>query len=393
MVLQAPSLAAAAPTADGIYATFAVSRAGASVGEFHCRLDYDKAPKTVANFVGLAEGSRAWVDLRHNGLSRKPFYDGITFHRVVDGFVIQGGSPAGDGSDGPGYTFEDEFHPDLRHANAGILSMANSGLNSNGSQFFVTLDETSFLDDVHSVFGETVSPADLTVVQAVEQGDVIDSVTITRNGAAAQAFDVDAQGLPSAESADASIARTETGFELNYLQSDDAQYFVFHTDDFQNWSVLAGDEFYFAPPTQTPRDVTSVTSGASRRFMSVTKVQYPDSLLTPGLSAGKRLQIVNNVAGYGFAFDLETASTGTYQTTIVSGVYPINAYRWTREAYRGRLSGSISGLAFNQGADPIVSLNISFVFNSATTGVARGSLSSVAGQSFPVEGLFTVSDL
>ena len=388
-----PRIDAAAPTADGIYATFVVSRADAPLGEFHCRLDYDKVPRTVANFVGLAEGSRAWVDFRGNGLSQKPFYDGITFHRVVPGFVIQGGSPAGDGSDGPGYTFRDEFHPDLRHSMAGILSMANSGLNSNGSQFFVTLAATSHLDDLHNVFGATVSAADLTVVQSVQQGDVIDSVTITRNGAAAQAFDVNAQGLPSVEDADASIVKTETGFELDYTQSDDAEFFVFHTGDFQTWSRLAGTEFYFNPPAQDSRDVSSITTGESKRFMAVTRVQYPDALLTPALSSGKRLQVVNNAAGYAFAFDLETPTTGAYQTTIVAGVYPIHAYSWQREAYRGRVTGTISGLAFNQGTDPITTLNISFVFVTGTTGVARGSLTSVAGQSFPVEGLFTVSDL
>jgi peptidyl-prolyl cis-trans isomerase A (cyclophilin A) len=137
------------------------ARVTTNEGEFVIRLFEQEAPKTVANFVGLAEGTIEWT---HPGTGQKqktPFYDGIVFHRVIDGFVIQGGDPLGKGYGGPGYKFEDEFHPSLRHARAGMLSMANAGPNTNGSQFFITLGPTPHLDNRHTVFGEVVEGMDV----------------------------------------------------------------------------------------------------------------------------------------------------------------------------------------------------------------------------------------
>lgn len=108
-----------------------------SEGSFIIRLFAEEAPKTVANFVGLADGTKEWTDPRTGQKVKRPYYDGLIFHRVIDGFMIQGGDPLGKGFGGPGYTFGDEFHPDLRHDKAGILSMANAGPNTNGSQFFI----------------------------------------------------------------------------------------------------------------------------------------------------------------------------------------------------------------------------------------------------------------
>ena len=153
------------------------ARVTTNEGEFVIRLFEQEAPKTVANFVGLAEGTIEWT---HPGTGQKqktPFYDGIVFHRVIDGFVIQGGDPLGKGYGGPGYKFEDEFHPSLRHARAGMLSMANAGPNTNGSQFFITHVPTPWLDGKHSVFGQVVQGQD--IVNAIEQGDVMLSVRIT----------------------------------------------------------------------------------------------------------------------------------------------------------------------------------------------------------------------
>ena len=132
-----------------MYAQFVTSE-----GSFTVRLFDQEAPKTVENFVGLAEGTKEWTDPRTNKKVTAPYYDGVIFHRVINGFMIQSGDPLGQGIGGPGYKFKDEFHPTLRHNKAGILSMANSGPNTNGGQFFITLGPTPHLDDRHSVFGE-----------------------------------------------------------------------------------------------------------------------------------------------------------------------------------------------------------------------------------------------
>ena len=136
-----------------------------TLGNFTAELFESKTPKTVANFAGLAEGSKEWKHPKTGEKHAKPFYDGVIFHRVIGGFMIQGGDPLGQGYGGPGYQFEDEFHPELRHDRVGILSMANAGPNTNGSQFFVTLGPTPHLDRKHTVFGVVVNGLD--VVEAI----------------------------------------------------------------------------------------------------------------------------------------------------------------------------------------------------------------------------------
>ena len=145
---------------EGLYAILKTS-----MGEIVIRLFEDKAPKTVANFVGLATGTKAWSDPKSGQQVERPLYNGTIFHRVIPNFMIQGGDPLGIGSGGPGYRFPDEFHPQLRHDKPGILSMANAGLNSNGSQFFIIHQATPWLDGKHSVFGEVVRGHD--VVEAI----------------------------------------------------------------------------------------------------------------------------------------------------------------------------------------------------------------------------------
>ncbi len=155
----APVFAADSPDKKGqLYATFKTS-----MGDIVIQLFEDKAPKTVANFVGLASGTREWTDPKTGDKVKKPLYNGTIFHRVIPGFMIQGGDPLGNGTGGPGYRFEDEFHPDLRHTKGGILSMANAGPNTNGSQFFITLGPTLHLDNRHSVFGELVKGQEVVV--------------------------------------------------------------------------------------------------------------------------------------------------------------------------------------------------------------------------------------
>ncbi|HOJ63339.1 MAG TPA: peptidylprolyl isomerase [Spirochaetota bacterium] len=141
---------------DGIYAVFYTSK-----GKFVCELYFEKVPLTVANFVGLAEGTKEWIDPNTQEAVKRPFYNGLIFHRVIKDFVIQGGCPYGNGTGGPGYTFDDEIVSDLNHNSEGILSMANSGPNTNGSQFFITLAPTPHLNGRHSVFGKVIEGMDV----------------------------------------------------------------------------------------------------------------------------------------------------------------------------------------------------------------------------------------
>lgn len=163
---------------DGIYANIKTNK-----GEITLKLEFEKTPLTTANFIALAEGK---MKNKRKELGT-PYYDGIKFHRVIADFMIQGGCPDGNGMGDPGYKFADEFHPDLKHDKGGILSMANSGPGTNGSQFFITHKETPWLDGKHSVFGNVTEGMD--VVNSIAQDDVMESVTISRIGSKAKSFD------------------------------------------------------------------------------------------------------------------------------------------------------------------------------------------------------------
>lgn len=135
----------------GTYAVFETT-----LGKIVCRLFEKEAPQTVANFIGLTEGTKEWTDPKTGEKTKKPLYDGLIFHRVIPDFMIQGGDPRGDGTGGPGYQFGDEFSPNLKHDRPGRLSMANAGPGTNGSQFFITEKATPWLDGRHTIFGEVV---------------------------------------------------------------------------------------------------------------------------------------------------------------------------------------------------------------------------------------------
>ena len=196
---------------NGIYA-----KIGTPKGAITIKLEHEKTPMTVANFVGLAEGT-----LENNVTEvGTPYYDGLTFHRVIADFMVQGGDPTGSGAGGPGYQFEDEIHPELKHNRPGTLSMANAGPATNGSQFFITHGPTDWLDGKHTVFGYVTEGQE--VVDAIAQGDSMDKVEIVRVGAEAEAWDAseifttarsaaEQAAREAQEQADAAIADLKAG--------------------------------------------------------------------------------------------------------------------------------------------------------------------------------------
>lgn len=210
---------------NGIYARFNTTK-----GAILVKLTHDLTPGTVGNFVGLAEGQ-----LENSAKPMgKPYYDGLKFHRVIPDFMIQGGCPQGIGSGGPGYQFDDEFHPTLKHDKPGVLSMANAGPGSNGSQFFITHVPTNWLDGKHTVFGHVVEGQE--VVDAIAQGDLIDSIEIVRVGAEAEKWNAieafrtfegsrakrEAEAKKAAEEAMEKLAagfeKTESGLRYKFIQ-------------------------------------------------------------------------------------------------------------------------------------------------------------------------------
>lgn len=253
---------------DGLFATFVTSR-----GNFTVQLAHEAVPATVANFVGLAEGSRAWLEESTGKLVRRPFYDGLTFHRVVPDFVIQAGSPDGSGADGPGYSFGDEFHLSLVHDQAGVLSMANSGPDTNGSQFFITLNATAWLNKKHSVFGRVVEGMDVVygIGNSASGSTTIERVEISRVGAAAQSFDASGpHGLPQWRD---TTARWAQGWNLAVEREPFTEHRFLGSENLQAWEYL-GRVFDAAPPGSGPIDMSGVVAGRSKYFLRAAKLQY-----------------------------------------------------------------------------------------------------------------------
>ena len=197
---------------DGLYAIFKTSK-----GEIKVALEFIKTPGTVGNFVALAEGNLE-NSARPQG---NPYYDGLKFHRVIPDFMIQGGCPQGTGTGSPGYQFDDEIHPDLKHDAPGVLSMANAGPGTNGSQFFITHVPTPWLDGKHTVFGKVVEGQD--VVDAVAQNDLIEALEIVRLGTEAENFNAveafrvfegarEKRLAEAAEAREAELDKLATGF-------------------------------------------------------------------------------------------------------------------------------------------------------------------------------------
>lgn len=238
-----------------IYADLALREGETPLGTVRVLLHEDKAPRAVANFIGLAQGTRAWIDPR-NGAVREgvPFYNGLIFHRLIHNFVIQGGDPLGNGSGGPGYVFQDQFDPDLRHDGPYHLSMAHSGPNSNGSQFFITLTATPHLDDLHTVFGTVISDFEYPDSRALIDGftdsanfptdannrpltDIlIDSVLISGPGLASFSPHDPAHGLPQVSGPQMALRPQPDGrVFIDFPATPKREYMLYSSGNLSTW--------------------------------------------------------------------------------------------------------------------------------------------------------------
>jgi len=370
---------------NGIYADFTTS-----MGNFTCKLEYGIAPKAVANFVALATGQRTWLDLPTGVARTNAFYNGLLFHRVVAGFVIQAGSPNGQGTDGPGYIVPDEISPSLRFSSPGILAMANTGTNSNGSQFFITVASTPFLNDGYTIFGELSSGTN--VVVAISQvatnstshpltNVVIQSVAIRRVGTAAQAFDIDAQGLPVVTNLTTKIATIVGGVGItfsNLLYADNRLY------SSSNLTVWTPELLGIDISTPTTNTVHRAIDAPSHLY-HVAQVKYASSTLAPKTFFNRTLT-VNFNAGLGvITNNFDSVGGGTYVYVSGTNTYTgFSSYNWFQQPYRGDLSPIVY-----TGGLPVMTLRLNFT--SVAGGIFNGTAYPNSMPSFAVSGAFNLN--
>jgi len=341
--------AAFVPTDDGIYAQFAVTH-NSTAYEFTASLHYQEAPVTVLNFIELAEGSKDWFNSVGFSKNHTPFYNGVTFHRVISGFVIQTGSRNGLGSDGPGFQFPDEMDASLTHSGPGILSMANSGANSNGSQFFITLAATPNLDGKHSVFGVIVDGLpDVTALGEVPvDGDdrpvsdmTINSVTIIRVGTEANNFS--STGLLRPQYRQLVQAEIITAAGPAYrirIPNRDTTYGhqLYGTNDLasNNW----GNLFYAGPNFNADADfdisINSLLSTQNKYFFNVVESEVGSRV------DGTGLNYTFSLVGFpDIVLNLTSATAGTYTYNGESGA--LNFYELHDQGGRYQLYFQMSG--------------------------------------------------
>jgi len=369
---------------DGIYADFTTS-----MGNFTCKLEYGIAPKAAANFIGLATGQRAWLDLPSGVARTNPFYNGLLFHRVVANFVIQAGSPNGQGSDGPGYIVPDEISAALRFNNPYMLAMANTGTNSNGSQFFVTVASTPGLNDGYTIFGELTTGTNVVVgISKVATNAtshpltnvVIQNVAIRRVGTAAQAFDINAQNLPVVTNVPAKIANNGTAVSLTFSNNLYADNRIYLSTNLNNWSgQLLGIE------TALPVANTLIGSkSAPLQFYSLAQIKYSSSTFAPKTLLNRTLILnVNNFGVITNNFDALGGGTYFFNGTTNSSQGTVN-YSWNQQPYRGDLSPIVYS-----GSMPFMVLRLNF--SGAGGGSFGGTAYPVSSGAFAVSGSFNLN--
>ena len=374
------TMAAVAQT-NGIYADFTTS-----MGSFTCRLDYTNAPRTSANFIGLATGERAWLDLTTGRARTNAFYDGLTFHRVIGGFMNQGGSRNGMGTDGPGYVITDEFSPALVFTNFGVLAMANSGSNSSGAQFFITVAPYTAGNNVYSIFGGVVSGSNVVYAinhVATDASDkpltnvVMQQVTIRRVGAAAQTFNITAQGLPIVTNLPLTIAAATNQITLTFANRQYADNQLYSETGLAGpWTAKALGIEITAPVTNSVQQAED----APQRFYALAQVQYASSTFAPKNLYGRTLAVNLGAVGT-MTISFDSAGGGSYTFPPYYPPGSVVGYSWTQQPYRGRLYP-----IYLSGIYPITyQLN----FTNNTGGTANGTI--YAPSPFNVVGPFSLT--
>lgn len=338
-----------------------VSLSGGVVGNFTITLKPDKAPVTVANFIGLATGQNGWLDLQTGSIRHDPFYKGVTFHRVVAGFVSQTGSPNGTGTDGPGYTFRNEIDPTLSHATPYTVAMANSGTDTNGSQWYITQGDQSSLDGNYTIFGAVTSGQEVcdalnAVTTNATTSQPITPVTISSiaiYGLSLADFNMNPPGLPRVLNGGTVMKASGSTFSLGFDHEPYSYYYGFDTPDLTSWSSFINPQyFHSAAPGAGEIDVTSLKTG-SKHFYRIARVDYSLCAITggPATIAGKTLTFPGLLGTSSIALVIDAAGTGgTYQITFANN--PVN-------------SGQITSLTYSSNASPYAArLRVTLQWNS-----------------------------
>ena len=323
---------------NGIYAEF-----NTGMGSYTCALYYAQSPKAVANFIGLAAGQRSWLDLP-SGLARtNPFYNGLTFHRVVTNFVIQAGSPNGLGTDGPGYAFVDEITNTLQFDKFGVLAMANSGPDSNGSQFFVLATNTwPSLNNGYTIFGQLFGGSNVVATINRVPTDAngkplaniyINAISIRRVGTAANAFDINAQGLPLVTNLNLAIALAGTNVSLTFSNRLYADNRLYGSSNLFSWIPNE-----LGIETALPISNTNLQSAAAPAlFFRAAQIRYASSTFAPKSWSGKTLTLFYTnglIATNILAFNSVGGGVYTYSTNAPGTIL---GYNWSQSPFNGRL--------------------------------------------------------
>lgn len=337
-----------------IYADVTVSHGANPLGTFRILLHHDVVPRTVANFVGLATGERNWIDTNSGGVQvNKPYYDGLIFHRLIHNFMIQGGDPLGTGGGGPGYIFQDEFDQTLRHDENYVVSMANSGANSNGSQFFITLSTPTHLDDKHSVFGTVINDATFpnsralidsfrnnvdfpTIFELNSEGELedtnipitpitIDSVAIS--GSDFASFDIHdpALRLPTVESNSVVISHdsTDSTFALTWDLVRKFDYPLYFSSDLENWTS-GGNLLSLDNSPGNEVNISAIATEPSTFYVS-TAIDYTSVIEAPQnvLAASGSLELESTGGTLNLTFDGNAG--GTWSFIYSDGITPADS--------------------------------------------------------------------